>query len=188
MMRKAIAAMAAMTICLTACAAPAPSAIKTTEEKIGNLTIQAPVGWEKSTDDKSKEFTRYSYYVEGNDETQAFLSIYYNKDPNQDFSISDFDPYFDTDAMNANSDAIYTYDSINDDFLGNKPIRKASGTWYDGKLYDRTFVMMYDADCKRIAVEYNYLDELADQGYADYADTLLDTMQLIYDYQYTTAQ
>jgi hypothetical protein len=186
-MKKLLITLAAL-VGLTACAAPAPPAIKTAEEKIGNLTIQAPVGWEKITDDKSKEFTRYSYYVESNDETQAFLSIYYNKDPNPDFSISDFDSYFDANQMNTNSDTIYTYDSINDDFLGNKPIRKASGTWYDGKLYDRTFVMMYDADCKRIAVEYNYLDELADKGYADYADTLLDTMQLIYDYQYTTAQ
>lgn len=169
------------------CAAAKPK-IETVEEKIGNLTIQAPLGWEKSTDDDSKDFTQYSYYVEEGGETQAFLSIYYDKEANQDFSISDFDPYFDADTMNANSEALYTYDSVNDDFLGNKPIRKASGTWYDGKLYDRTFVMMYDADCKRIAVEYNYLDELADQGYADYADTLLDTMQLIYDYQYTTAQ
>jgi len=45
---------------------------------------------------------------------------------------------------------------------------------------------MYDADHKQIQVDYMYLDEKAKEGYADYADTLMSTMQLIYDYQYTT--
>ena len=61
MMRKILAVMAAATICLTACAAPAAPKIDTVEEKIGNLTIQAPVGWEKDVDDSYDLFTSYTY-------------------------------------------------------------------------------------------------------------------------------
>ena len=180
-MKKFIVAL--VLLLLTSCSSSKTAKIQTVPEKIGNLTIQAPVGWEKVTKDSNEDFILYSYYLEDGDVANAFISIYYDREPTYNYSISDFDPYFDSDFMNANSDVIYTYDTVNDDFLGDKPIRKASGTWYDGNLYDRTFVMMYDADCKKIAVEYLYLDKIASEGYADFADEFLDGMTLTYDYQ-----
>lgn len=188
MMRKAIAAMAAMTICLTACAAPAAPKIETVEEKIGNLTIQAPVGWEKNVDDSYDLFTSYSYKKVENDKGIAFLTIYFSKDAKEDLSVSDFDYLF-----NEEHDGIdIVFNHVDDTFIGDKPVRQGSGTWqtnYDGTvgdLYDLTRAAMYDADHKQIQVDYMYLDEKAKEGYADYADTLMSTMQLIYDYQYTT--
>lgn len=180
-MKKIIVAL--IMLLLTSCSSSKTTKIQTVPEKIGNLTIQAPVGWEKVTKDDYEDFIQYSYYLEDGDETPAFISIYYDREPTEDYSISDFDPYFDPDFMNSNSDVLYTYDTINDDFLGNKPIRKASGTWYNGNLYDRTFVMMYDADCKKIAIEYVYLNKIASEGYADFANEFLDGMILTYDYQ-----
>lgn len=188
MMRNILAAMAAATICLTACAAPAPPKIDTVEEKIGNLTIQAPVGWKKDVDDSYDLFTSYSYTKVENDKRIAFLTVYIYKEPEDNFSISDFDYLFEDDHDGID----IVFNQVNDTFLGDKPIRSGSGTWqinYDGTvgdLYDLTRAAMYDADHKQIQVDYMYLDEKAKEGYADYADTLMSTMQLIYDYQYTT--
>ena len=185
-MKKLLITLAAL-VGLTACAAPAPPAIKTAEEKIGNLTIQAPVGWDKDIDDSYDLFTSYTYKKVENDKGIAFLTIYINKDSKEDFSVSDFDYLFDEEHDGID----IVFNQVNDSYIGDKPVRQGSGTWqtnYDGNvsdLYDLKRAAMYDADCKLIQVDYMYLDELAGQGYADYADTLMDTMQLIYDYQYT---
>ena len=190
MMRKAIAAMAAMTICLTACAAPAAPKIETVEEKIGNLTIQAPVGWEKDVDDSNEFYTSYSYTKNEKEKVIAFLTVYIDKEPEDNFSISDFDYLFEDDHDGID----IVFNQVNDTFLGDKPIRSGSGTWqinYDGNvgdLYDLSRAAMYDADHKKIHIDYIYLDEKADEGYAEYSDKLMSTIKLIYDYQYTTAE
>ena len=188
MERQPVAAMTTMTICVPANEALSQPYIHTVEEKIGNLTIQAPVGWEKDVDDSYDLFTSYSYKKVENDKGIAFLTIYFSKDAKEDFSVSDFDYLF-----NEEHDGIdIVFNHVDDTFIGDKPVRQGSGTWqtnYDGTvgdLYDLTRAAMYDADHKQIQVDYRYVDEKAKEGYADYADTLMSTMQLIYDYQYTT--
>ena len=47
-MKKILFTIITAAIILTACAGSNPQPIETVEEKIGNLTIQAPVGWEKN--------------------------------------------------------------------------------------------------------------------------------------------
>ena len=159
--------------------------IQTTTEKIGNLTIESPVGWDKEIDDSYDLYTVYTYSKLEGDKLLADINIYVDKDVTPDFSINDFDYLFDD-----NHDGIdIVFTEVNDSFLGNKPIRKGCGTWqynYNGEkgdLYDQYVAAMYDADCRMIHVQYMFLDSLAGDGYQDYANTLFDKMTLTYDYQ-----
>ena len=170
---------------LSACAAPAPK-IKANPEKIGNLTIQAPVGWDKDIDDSYDLFTSYTYTKAEGNKGIAFIIIYVDKDTKEEISISDFDYLFSEEHDGID----IVFDQVNDDFLGDKPIRKGSGTWqtnYDGNigdLYDLTRAAMYDADRRCITVDYMYLHDRAKDGYEDFAKTFFDGMTLTYDYQY----
>ena len=178
--RRIIAAAVALVTMVTACGSPTPKTIATEKEKIGNLTIEAPTGWDKDVSDEGS-YTSYLYSKSTGDDTDAVLTIYYDKEPSDSISISDFDWTFEEFHQGLN--VVYT--DIDDNFLGDKPIRIGHGTWsYDDgdKAYNLTTVAMYDADYKRIEVNYVYLDSLANEGYASYADTLVDTMELIYDY------
>ena len=189
-MKKILFTIITAAIILTACAGSTPPPIETVEEKIGNLTIQAPVGWEKTIDDSYDFWTCYTYMKSSKDNTGiALLSVYIDKEVQESVSISDLDYQFEDD----NDMVQIHFNDINDNFLGDKPIRIGHGTWQTnyqgniGPLFDLTKVSMFDADLRGITVEYMYLDEVADQGYSDYANKLVDTMQLIYDYQYTTS-
>lgn len=159
--------------------------IKTVPEKIGNLTIEAPVGWDKDIDDSSEFYTFYSYSDTDGDRLLAYIFITVDKKVNPDFSINDFDYEFEDSHDGA--DSIFT--EINDDFLGDKPIRKGQGTWQynfnnkKGELFDQYVAAMYDADCRKIKLSYRYVHDLADKGYEAYYEKLFSTMLLTYDYQ-----
>lgn len=179
-MRRIIAAAVALVTMVTACGSPTPKTIATEKEKIGNLTIEAPTGWDKDVSDEGS-YTSYLYSKSTGDDADAVLTIYYYKEPSDSISISDFDGTFEEFHLGIN----IVYTDIDDNFLGDKPIRIGRGTWTnddDDTTYNLTTVAMYDADYKRIEVNYVYLDSLANEGYASYADTLVDTMELIYDY------
>jgi len=178
--RRIIAAAVALVTMVTACGSPTPKTIATEKEKIGNLTIVAPTEWDKDVSDEGT-YTSYLYSKSTGDDTDAVLTIYYYKEPSDSISIADFDDRFEEFHQGLN----IVYMDIDDNFLGDKPIRIGRGTWsYDDndKAYNLTTVAMYDADCREVVVNYMYLDSLADEGYASYADTLVDTMELIYDY------
>ena len=178
--RRIIAAAVALVTMVTACGSPTPKTIATEKEKIGNLTIEAPTGWDKDVSDEGS-YTSYLYGKSTGDDADAVLTIYYYKEPSDSISISDFDGTFEEFHLGIN----IVYTDIDDNFLGDKPIRIGRGTWTnddDDTTYNLTTVAMYDADYKRIEVNYVYLDSLANEGYASYADTLVDTMELIYDY------
>lgn len=166
---------------LASCGGSGAKTIATTTEKIGNLTIQAPVGWEKDIQEDDSQII-YNYMA--NEDGDALITIWYSQHPKAEISISDFDYIY--EEQYDGIDIVYT--DVNDSFLGDKPIRIGSGTWqynYEGNigdLFDNTVITMYDADCQMIEVSYMYKDALADKGYADYATTLIDTMELIYDY------
>lgn len=179
-MRRIIAAAVALVTMVTACGSPTPKTIATEKEKIGNLTIEAPTGWDKDVSDEGS-YTSYLYSKSTGDDADAVLTIYYYKEPSDSISISDFDGTFEEFHLGIN----IVYTDIDDNFLGDKPIRIGRGTWTnddDDTTYNLTTIAMYDADYKRIEVNYVYLDSLANEGYASYADTLVDTMELIYDY------
>lgn len=166
---------------LTACGSPTPKTIDTVTEKIGNLTFETPVGWNKEL----TEHDSYNYYsYTSGDDAEGFLSVVYDKEPSDNISISDFDYHF--KESHDGIDIVYT--DTSDSFLGDKPIRIGYGTWqYNfegtvGDLYDLETIAMYDADLKKIEVSFMYKDELAGDGYADYAAKLIDTMELVYDY------
>ena len=165
----------------TACGNPEPKTINTITEKIGNLTLETPTGWSKEL----SEYNNYVYYsYSSENDGDGFLSVVYDKEPSDNISISDFDYLF--KESHDGIDIVYT--DISDSFLGDKPIRIGRGTWqYNfegtvGDLYDLETIAMYDADLKKIEVSFMHKDELANEGYADYAEKLIDTMNLVYDY------
>ena len=168
-------------VTMTACSGAKQKSIETKQEKIGLLTFNSPIGWEKSLDEK-EIFNSYTYSV--NEDGDALLMIYYYKDPTETISISDFDYTF--DEFHQGIDVVYT--ETKDTFLGDKPIRIGTGTWqynYNGEvgdLYDLTTIAMYDADQRKIEVQYMYKDKLSSEGYSDYATELVDTMELVYNW------
>ena len=168
-------------VSMSACGGTKQKHIETKQEKIGLLTVNSPVGWEKSLDE-SEIYNSYTYSV--NEDGDALLMIYYYKDPTEAISISDFDYTF--DEFHEGIDIVYT--DTKDSFLGDKPIRTGTGTWqynYNGKvgdLYDITTIAMYDADKRRREVQYMYKDSLSSEGYSDYATELVDTMELVYSW------
>lgn len=180
-MKKLISAVAfVLVVTMTACGGIKQKAIETKQERIGLLTFNSPIGWEKSLDEKEIN-NIYTYSV--NEDGDALLMIYYDKDPTETISISDFDYTF--EEFHEGIDIVYT--ETKDSFLGDKPIRIGTGTWqynYNGKvgdLYDITTIAMYDADQRKIEVQYMYKDKLGSEGYSDYASELVDTMELVYN-------
>lgn len=180
-MKKIVLTAITVSMLATACGNPEPKTINTITEKIGNLTLETPTGWNKEL----SEYDSYVYYSYSSEsDGDGFLSVVYDKKPSDNISISDFDYLF--KESHDGIDIVYT--DISDSFLGDKPIRIGHGTWqYNfegtvGDLYDLETVAMYDADLKRIEVSFMHKDELANEGYADYAEKLIDTMNLVYDY------
>ena len=176
---------AVMLTCFILASCGSSNKIQTNTEKIGNLKIEAPVGWDKEIDDSYDTWTSYSYVKYEGDKYISGIVVYVDKETNPNFSISDFDYIF--EDSHDGIDIIF-YET-NDEFLGNKPIRKGYGIWqynYNGEkgdLYDRYVAAMYDADCRKIMVDYMYLDSEKTKGYEDFANTLFDKMVLTYDYQ-----